>query len=475
MTWRQTRITQTLVLTALCCGTYGCFLTGPSPLAKRVPADSTLTLPAVPATNARLAIPLAIPNEVLQGAIEHAVPHTFADSDELKILDLPGSKADVKVRYWWDVTRGSIRVASARDDVLSLSTRASGEVGLSGVADIDVGLSIAVEAEPRLLANWGLRPNYDVEVEITNPDVLPTRPIDLEGRIESKIDDKANSYQDEATAAVSDVIREIALPAWNALCTSVPIASEPGLWLQVTPGSARATHPRFSDTTAVLGLGVDAQLLVSTDSAHSGCDFPGRVRISSEMYSGTFESIIPVVFSYDELGSELSVAVADKTFGDDVIVQIKSLRVGPHNGKLLISTNVSARLSGFWGFFKKRAEGILHVLAEPRLDTARQVVSLTNVQMDTESQDVLSAALGELGERWLEDAFEDRMVLVVQPMLEKWRDQANAAIAELSSETLEVDAEIGQVRLTEIQVGRSYVRILGIVEGTATASLLSSR
>ena len=183
MLCRQDRLIHGCLLAALCSTTYGCFLTGPSRLTPSYVAVDTPLLPPVPATNSQFTMPLSIPIQVLQNAIENAIPRTFDDSDEYTVLNLPGSTFDVTVGYWWDVTRDSIRITDAQRSTLDLTTRATGKVGLDDIPGITVGLRLNVESRPRLRTNWDLEPNYSVDVEImVTLRVPPHAPIHLNVR-----------------------------------------------------------------------------------------------------------------------------------------------------------------------------------------------------------------------------------------------------------------------------------------------------
>ena len=437
------------------------FLTRPSELPTKLPRAEPSVLSQLPATNARFSVPVVISLDALIEAMDERIPRKFSRRGTWKKLFVEGT-------WTWEATRGPLERESSTARELDFVTGVGGRVRVNPGPNLDFGLRVSGVLRPTLQADWAIQPNYSVDVELTKPNVLPSRPIDMEGWVEDAIEDEIEGYQAEVAEAVSSATKEAARRAWAGLCRTIPVPSAPGFWLQTRPVAASSTALRFDGESALLTLGLDSQLLVSTVATKPSCRFPSQLVLEESTQSGSFEILLPINLAYAELASMLRDQVEGRSYGDDVSVTIQSIGLRAHGSGVLIETVVHGRLPGWW---QSDVKGTVFVLATPILDPDAQTLSFTDVELDTQSRQALAAALGEIGESWVLDAFQDRSVFGVGPRLEELRGHVNTLLAGLSSDRVEIGVTIETLRVRDIEIGSSAARVVASVAGRIAASV----
>ena len=450
------------------------------PFPQPTPPSSVETPPLedLPATNSRFTIPLMIPLEAVEDALNDAIPTRFQDSRTYRITRrrwLPR----IGVRASARITRSGFSVSDS-DGRIQLETRASGTVEghLKALPNprVQVGLTVSGQAQPRLRSNWHLEPNYTVRVRLRQPRIpeIPIpfgRNIDIADWIEDKVEDEVEDYQEEAQVALTEALSTAAKRAWRSLCQAIPVYSDPNLWLQVEPKSVRTTQLGVDNDNVVLQISVNAQTLVSGNRSDPVCTFPKQLTVADVPRPDIVDLSLPAQANYDDVTSMLAAEVVGTTFGSRWSVQIDSVGLGPHGDALLLT--IGARV-GVRDDRRRQWRGTLYVSAKPQLHEDAQTITLADLELDVESQNVLVEALGELSEDWLKDAFGERSVVAVEKLLQRVRERVNGSLNRIAAGDVELVARVDSLRLIGVAVGPDHLRVVVSVKGSATATVSPS-
>jgi hypothetical protein len=149
--------------------------------------------------------------------------------------------------------------------------------------------------------------------------------------------------------------------------------------------------------------------------------------------------------------------------------------LAPSGDQLLISLRV--RASEQKTFMGLGAEATVYVWGRPVLDRDRQILRLTDIALDVQSE----AAFGLLGAAakaampYLQAALADNAVIDLKPFAVSAQQSIGAALAEFrqTEPGVRVDAAVTGLRLVDIQYDSKILRIVAEAEGTVQAAVTS--
>lgn len=440
------------------------------------PTPKTPALEPLAERLSRGTIPISVPIDAVGKALERKTPKQESDS----IKDgLSGTFARSELS--WNLKRSDLRV-SGRSGTLSLATKLSGEARAAGAIQLvrkidfsargDVLASVSLTASPTLKTNWRISPNLsEVKIEIQRADIPIKRigNLDVREHILPGIEITADKLRTQLNRSVarSNLFKKAAQKGWNRLCGSTPLGADSGLWLETKPVVARAAQIRIGRKNIRATLGVEVKTRILTEKTQPKCPFPKTLLIERPKPGG-FEIVMPAIIDYKTLEGTLAEEVVGKSLGKNVSVLIKAVRVRPYGEQLLLETKVAMEADIPSG---TEAKGTLYVLAEPKLNTKAQTITLKNVVLETDSQNVLFSMAGEAAEPLLLDAVSKRLPLNLKPKLKELRKEAEDTLTALSSENVSVSWKVRQIRLTRLDVGPEHLRLVLTAEGRMRAAV----
>ena len=167
-----------------------------------------------------------------------------------------------------------------------------------------------------------------------------------------------------------------------------------------------------------------------------------------------------------------------KTFPEDksgaFSATIRGVELAASGDRLLISVALRANETKSW--FGLGVDATIHVWGRPVLDRARQVVRLGDLSFDVESE----AAFGALGIAaraavpYLETALAENAVIELAPMADEARKKVAASVAGFRQDTdsVQVDAELLDMRLVDLAFDAKVLRVITEAEGTVRAAVM---
>src|SRR5882757_1983299 len=467
--------------------------------------------PLPPATRTSLIIaPTAIALTAIRDAMEAQAPRDLSGK-----RDNPVGQLLTNAELGWTITRGPLAVTGRPEGLnvvapLNGAFRLTGQIGAqvgNGVGQIagalggllgdsvgqqmqnltgrafdqraDVRGNVAMTARPTLLPNWRLEPNLTGQVNIGDVSLsIVGVKLNVSREIKPLLD---RSVADQVAALQSrirndPVIEQAARREWIKMCRSFPVGKVapgvPDLWLEVRPVGAVAAQPKIDAGAVTLTVGVQAETRVVTAETKPDCPFPATIEIVPPMEQGRVSIGVPIDMPFTEVNRLIEAQLKGRTFPEDgsgpAEVTIQSATVAPSGDRLLVSLRVKAREKKSW--FGLGAEAMVHVWGKPALDRENQVLRLTNIELDVNSE----AAFGLLGAAaraavpYLKDALAETARIDLKPFAANAGKSIEAALANFrkSEQSVSVEAVVTGLRLAGIEYDSKTLRVIAEADGT---------
>jgi hypothetical protein len=477
------------------------------------PPPALAVVPPLPpvSRNSTIVAPAAIALTAIRDAMEQAAPR-----------DLSGKRGNLlaqvlsNAELGWTVGRDPLAV-TGRPDALVISTalngtlratgklapKTAGRVGklLGGLLGQDVGRdvqtlasqaidqradirgNVTVTGRPLLTAAWRLEPNLTAQVSVADVALsLAGQRLSLANEVrpmlERTVDEDVRALQ--ARLRSDPFLEQAVRKQWAKLCHSFRLgAAAPGLpdlWLELRPTRAFAAQPRFDAAALTLTLGMEAQTRIVPSETKPDCPFPATLEIVPPLERGRVNIAVPIDVPFTEVNRLIAAQLTGKTFPQDqssaVSVLVRRASVAPSGDRLLISLRVKANETTSW--FGLGTEATIHIWGKPTLDREQQVMRLTDIALDVESEGVLGAA-ARAAAPYLKAALAENGVIDLKPFIANARKSIETAIADFrgGAEGVRVDATVNDLRLAEIAFDAQTLRLIAEAEGTAQVAVTS--
>ena len=456
---------------------------------------------------------IVAPTVITLGALREML-EAQAPRDLTGKRDNVASKLLSNAEIGWTVNRGPLGVFG-KPDVIGVSTvltgtlRATGQIAstaagglggaLGGVLGKDVGRSVeklagrtldqrtdirgnvAVVSQPQLTPAWRLEPNLTTHFSIAdaNMTIVGVR-LNVSNEVRPLLERQVN----EQVARLQERLRndpfleQVARREWAKLCRSLAIgatgAGLPNLWLELRPTRAIAAQPRVDAEAVTLLVGVEAETRIVPKETKPECPFPATLEIAPQSEQGRVSIAVPIDVPFTEVNRLIEAQFAGKTFADDnaFAVTVRRASVAASGDQLLISLRVSATERKSW--FGLGTDANVYVWGRPVLDPKTQVLRLTDVELDVESEGMLGSAV-RAAAPYLEAAVAERTVIDLKPFAANARKSIEAAIAEFrgAGDGVRVDASVADLRVVDIAFDATTLRIIAEADGAAKVSVTS--
>ena len=427
----------------------------PSPsLHPTAPHLATQALPPLEAQASTVTLPITIPHASIAQALEAATPASIADESRV---------FGKTVR--WSVARGPFR-AAGRSGRLGIGSKLHGKVKRKSRTLATLSGRMHLGMQPRLTPHWRLIPNLSPHVKLDHATVFFL--FNIAGLVEPLLNAELAEVQARAAQEIEedDFLEREARKQFDQLCRSFQLRESPPLWLEAKPTGVHAAQPHIGPDNIRLQFGFDVETRILAHATQPQCPFPAQLELV-DPEPGRFDFALPAEFSYDAIAEAVQHELIGNTYGD--ALRIDAIRIRPHGQALLIAADISMAAGGW---LKMDTEGTLYLLAKPQLDIKRQAIAFTNVEMDLASRDALAEIAAAAAEPVLVRLLSDRMLLHLEPVLQKIGAQAQKALADLSSEKFQIKGQIQKTQLSRMDVGPQTLRLAFRIQGDVQASAL---
>jgi Domain of unknown function (DUF4403) len=341
-----------------------------------------------------------------------------------------------------------------------------------------------VTVRPMLQPNWRLEPNMTGQVSVAESGLTVVGiKINVSNEVKPFIDRAVNDQiaQLQTKLRNDPTIEQIARREWAKMCKSVSFAAAgsgaPNLWLELRPVRAFAAHPKIDANNVTLTLGVQAETRIVPSATKPNCPFPSQLQIVPPLDLGKVAIAAPIDIPFTEVNRVLEAQLKGKTFPDDsnaaAEATIQRATVAASGDRLLISLQIKAREKKSW--FGLGANATVHVWGKPVLDAKAQVLRLTEITLDVDSE----AAFGLLGAAaraaipYLKDSLEENAVIDLKPFAASARKSIEAAIVDFQKQEdgVRAEAAVTGLRLMEVAYDSTTLRVVAEAEGTVKVTV----
>jgi hypothetical protein len=468
--------------------------------------------PLKPATRTSVIVaPAAVALSAIRDALEAQAPRDLSGKRENPVGQLLQN-----AELGWVINRGPLAV-TGRPEGMSVAAPLNGTFRLTGQVGAQVGNitsqlggliggsvgeqlgnltgraldqradirgSITLNARPALTPNWRLEPNLSGQANIgdANLSVAAIR-INL-GREAKPLLDRAVNEQIGALQARlrnDPFLEQAARREWAKMCRSIPLgkpaAGLPDLWLELRPVRAVAAQPKIDASAVTLTVGVQAETRITPAESKPDCPFPAAVEIVPPMEAGRVSLGVPIDLPFTEVNKLIEAQLKGRVFPEDksgpVEVTINRATLAASGDRLLISLRIKANEKKSW--FSFGADATVHVWGKPVLDAAQQMLRLSQIEIDVESE----AAYGLLGTAaraaipYVMDALAENARIDLKPFAATALKNIQTAIADFRSPQpgVQVDAAVTALRLAGIEFDAKTLRVIAEADGTVKVAV----
>jgi hypothetical protein len=410
--------------------------------------------------------PLAVPGQPEGLAVSTALTGTFRATGQLanQAGNLTGAI-------------GSLLGGSLGKDVQKLT-----EKTLDQRADIRG--NVTVTARPALQASWRIEPNLSAQVSVAEATMsILGMKLSVSNEVKPYLERAVNEQVGILQGRIrGDPFVELAARReWAKMCRSISLgatsAGMPNLWLEVRPTRAYAAQPRVDAAALTLTIGVEAETRIVPSETKPSCPFPAQLELVPQIEQGRLDIAVPIDVPFTELNRLLEAQLKGKIFPEDksgaFTATIRTVTLAASGDRLLVSLRVKANETKSW--FGLGAEATVHVWGRPVLDRERQMLRLTDLALDVESE----AAFGLLGTAaraavpYLEKALAESAVVDLNPLMQTARKNIEAAVADFGAGAagVNVDAAITALRLVGIEYDAKTLRVIAEADGSVKVAV----
>jgi Domain of unknown function (DUF4403) len=346
--------------------------------------------------------------------------------------------------------------------------------------------SVTTTSRPTISSNWRLAPNLAAQVNVVDV-VLPIGGLKLSvgNQVKPVLDglvrDQTNAL--ETRLRNDPFIENAARTEWAKLCRAISLGAAgqgmPNLWLEVRPTRAIAAQPRIDANAVTLLVGVQAETRIVPNETKPNCPFPQQLDLVQQASEGNVNIAVPIDIPFTEVNRLLQAQIGGKTFPEDgsgsFAITIKQSAIAASGDRLLISLLVNVKKRGLFSFFG--ADATVQVYGRPVLDQNQQILRLTDVALDVQSQ----AAFGLLGAAaqaaapYLQQTLADKAVIDLKPFAADAKKRLAAAVTSFASQANGVSGNvtITELRLTGIAYDNKTLRVIANANGAVNVAISS--
>jgi hypothetical protein len=319
--------------------------------------------------------------------------------------------------------------------------------------DAEASATVEVEAHPQLNRDWSLDLNFSDGFHWNEPPVLHVmgRDIPLANYAEPRIRTQLANVRARALAAARRLdLHGKAATAWRHAFEPVELATNPEVWLQLTPQNA-AFAGVSADTRVLRGsleLSGSAETVVGQrPAAVTATALPQLGRDVSQ--PGEFDVILPIRIGYDMMKDKITQAIA--AVAPATGMAVRDIEVYPSSGKLVVGLRIAKASdtdpnAGQWvyltGALQADADGHAVRLSDLSAATDDEGLAAIINPFMAQLRDKMSVDYGIAYENLLNAANEK----LTRPLKDGFRMQGHLASAKLEKTYLSADGIVIALR-----------------------------
>lgn len=430
------------------------------------PESETPELEPLESQESTLFVPFSISVDLLENALEIMLPRSASESKE--IWEVPS--VDL-IQSW---KRSGLTLAGKNNGFI-VEGDASATFRLKSFrasVSADVEGRVRGVVQPRLDANWNV-PSV-VDVRITNPSfsskVLFGR-WEVPALFERYVRSLERGFERKLISFLQEnlPIKRLASEVWENFCGSIRVSENPEGWLEIHPLRIRAAQPVIDERTASLHLGLDVRFKLTSEKTIPTCAFPEGIDLVETPPTSEVRVILPAYVDYGALTEALKKLTVGRHRGKNIVVTVEDINVRPYGASLLLAVDLSIVVPRLFG---TRARGSVYIVAKPTIDAEKSTLIIGNVELDTESRNIVLSLIGELAERKIKGIFEQDLVYNLKPVERMLADQAHSTFKTLPAGPFSIVGKVEDISFKRVDIGPSEVRVVANALGTVAVEVV---
>lgn len=414
--------------------------------------------------------PISINLEPTLDALERAVPRSFGDIDK-RIRNRGNSRQ----HFAYEATRSAFDVA-LDDGLLTLGTTVSyaGKGWYNAPLLPEVGASCGVDNErPRLRArlqsDLSLTPDWRLRTRTRLTSLQPVTDTDRDAC-------RVTAFNIDVTDRVADAVRgvlrrELAkvdkrLSAWNVRDRlekwynemNRPIRVADSMWLLLRPGALKLGEMSVTDSALVFNVRLFAEPIIISgpQPERTSTPLPRLEPVLSEV-GDSARVMLKASIQYDVASALLREKLVGRSFNRwRRRVRVADVRLVPvGDGRVALGVRFDGSVRG---------EGWL--VGTPKLDIAREELTVPDLDFDVATSDVLVQGLAYLQSENVIKLLREAAVLPLAEPLQQLRSKVEGAVNRELTEGVELEAQLTAGRLLDVVAMPSALIVRAEAAGT---------
>lgn len=299
----------------------------------------------------------------------------------------------------------------------------------------DISFSTALE----LLPSYALKAKTTLKsLNLVDPCKITLVNYDITTLLDKEIRKEAKSIVTEIDKEINAIdLKSSCVFAWEELQKDIPIGSYG--FLQLSPNSISLSQLHFNKNKLNFNLGIELFPTVKTDkSINKPKSLPNLTEIKQKE---GFEMNVDLSLSYDSLtswiGGKLNKTVLDISNRKIIIDSIQF--IGADGRRILLGLN-------FYGFRK----GKLFFSAQPILDKEKQLLNLTDIQLDVKTKDILITTAKWLLNNQICKKIEEKSVFELRPYLLEVKKEIATSLNQDLQKNVHLKGQVDNLELNEL-------------------------
>jgi hypothetical protein len=445
----------------------------PSPVADSgAPADP----PPLPATPSHFDVPLEYDFSPVLGAVERVVPSTFGSLDSVRAV-----KGDGRRHYAFEATRGPF-TAFIEDSLVHLRARLS--YAARGFYKPPLGPTLSASCGSR--TNTEERPRIDVEV-VTSLGIDSTWHLTSHAQL-ARLEAASATTGDRCRVSIVkfDVTERVVEAARRAVGARMPhidrkigemdlsdraagwwaqleqpIRLAEGVWLELRPERLRVGRVGGAGRMLVVRAGLDAspRVVVGEQPAVVSRPLPPLARDTT---AGGFRVLVDGHVDWATASRTITEALRGRTISKaGQTVTVTSVEATPR-ARGMVALNVT---------FTGDATGTMRLLGTPRLDTARAMVVVPDLDYDLATDNELVNVVAWVKDDALRALLRERARVPLTPVLERGRALLTQGLNRTIGRAMTLSARVDSVTVDGLFVTRDGLLVRTGATGTARVAV----
>ncbi|HZV69735.1 MAG TPA: DUF4403 family protein [Saprospiraceae bacterium] len=452
------------------------------------PINEAAEYPELPQTDLSsiIQIPVSIPLNLISQRINSEIPSDYTFYNEVNCPEIPTQGQEYDCRISGNISIGKIEL-KGKGNKLTATNSIGGTITFLWCNRWDVvlgshhechdknlhfGGNVTLSASPFVETNWNITPHLSSNLDLTEAYIHVGPKISLR----TVIEDKVNPKLAEKIAAIEEQfkskinIKEKLLPFWSKLSKPILLNADSNIWVTMKPMIIYYNNMDIVNDTIKMDLALKFEARTYFGPKPEPLqlnDIPNLSAIDTR--DNLFNIHIPVIINYAELTNLAKAKIPDTTYilDDKVSLHVSDVEIMGDTRNVFIKLSFDAKNK------LTKAKGVLFLKGSPVMDSAKQILSINNLDFDLSTKNILLNAADWLLHPQLLNKIQALANFDLNPKILSGIQRVNSKLNNLLiQDQINVSANIDQFTINQIILSQNGIIIITNTKGHSKASVL---